>query len=206
MLTKPTQKLHLTSIHEARLMKHSKSNSSMEFKPIQLKSLQEARNAKKSTSNRALSTDLNISIFSNISSTQSTSQNISPVRSNASRILRSTEKTWNVKESIFESVKEAPKRSAIIYKKNPATKRKILNNSLEIQKKNQVKGGLCKSRPTRQNSESQNNSIHNLSISEVLNIMENIKPQKRLTKGQEKGLVSRLHYKSALKTNKSPNK
>lgn len=198
MLVTPTQKFHLTSIHEARLLKHSKSNSSIEFQPIRLKSLQEARNAIKSTSNRTLSTDLNNSIFSNFSSTQS-SQNISPVRSGAPRILRNTKKSWNVQESIFENIKESPKCSGIIYKKNPATKRKILNNSLEIQKKNQVKG-LSKSRPNRQNSESHNTSKQNISISEVLNIMENIKPQKRLTKGQEKGLLTRLHYKGALKT------
>lgn len=197
--TNSSFKKRLTNIKEARLLKHSQSNSLIDFKPIRLKSLQEARNALKSSSSRGLLTDLDISLFSNCSTSQCTSQNLSPAKSGL-RILVKPKKSWNVENSIVEKVKkeEGSIKPVVVNRKTEVTKRKVLSNSMEVQKKSNIKG-LCKPRCKRLSSNSVNESKQNLSISEVLKIMENVKPQKRLTKGQEKGLINRLQNKIILK-------
>ena len=70
---KKSETIHLTSIKEARIQAKTIQNQTSEFKPIKLKSLQEARMIKKSSTSRTLS-----ALDSSLNPDQSDSKDFKP--------------------------------------------------------------------------------------------------------------------------------
>ena len=197
-------------------MKRSFSNDSFEFKPIKLKSLQEARNEKKSSSTRKIS--LNPNDLSSISKPDQTlSSKTSPSKSIIRPILRKP--LSQISKSIHTKSKSALSNPSPIQPIYPLhSSRASPSSTLQLSSKKVIKKPeICElvpkipekapktsknpasksqitSKPSQSSSSRSLSKRKNPSILEVLSTRN-----KKLTKLQEQGLITRLQGKNLIK-------
>jgi hypothetical protein len=170
------------------------SNNSTQFQPIKLKSLQEARNEVKSSTNRKFSLtppDFDGSFGINFK-----------------KLMKNDEKTGKISETqqtiteIDETLEknEEPsgknRKRLVFHKKKENEKQQVSTRSPSKPSKRQLSGN----KEIRGSSRSFSKSKVQSTISTVLDIIEYEKnAKKRLTKEEEKGLISRLQGKTLFK-------
>ena len=196
-------------------MRRSFSSSSLEFKPIKLKSLQEARNEKKSLSTRKFS--LNPNDLSSISKTEkSPHSKISPSKPLIKPVFRNP--LSSLSKQIHKKTKSVISNPSPINSRQPSStsatsitssakispnldlcRQKLIKNQSNSQSsprkpaiKSKTSSKPAQSSPSRRLFQSKNIPILNLLSGK----------NKKLTKGQEQGLISRLQGKSIIKFNK----
>lgn len=218
---KKSETIHLTSIKEARIQAKTIQNQSSEFKPIKLKSLQEARMIKKSSTSRTLS-----ALDSSLNPDQSDSKDFKPkIKQNLSsnidqitkplkitKILNQEEqKTLNV-EKIIKKLENCAENS----ENSKKTKNSQKFGSTKLLFKKKIVHKFVVSSPkkspfrskveeiTRQKSciNTTKSKIANESPSVLDFIVNTSIKSKKLTKDQEKGLISRLQNNHNFKNSK----
>lgn len=194
----------LTSIKEARLMR--RSNSGFEFKPIKLKSLQEARNEKKSSSTRKFS--LNPNDLTSISKTEkSPSLKISsskplikpafrnPLANLSKQVHKKTKSAITNPSPINSHHSSITSTAKIPTPLNICSKKLIKkpNISQSTPQKTAIKSKVS-SKPAKSSSSRSLSKTKNISILDVLS-----NKNKKLKKDQEQGLITRLQGKNLIK-------
>ena len=177
-------------------LKRSFSNNCLQLNPIKLKSLQEARNEAKSSKTRQFS-------LTRVEIDQNVLETFQKSLSSSKPSEKPPEAQTTIKESdeFAEEKEENPKkdrRGLIFQKKQENKPETAANSSLSKPSKRQ----LSANKDTRSNLRSISKTKVQSSISTVLDIIESERnAKKRLTKEQEKGLISRLQGKSLFKFN-----
>lgn len=192
---KQTTAYKLTNIAQARMFKRSLSNNSLQFQPIRLKNLQDARNEAKSSTSRKFS--LTPSDFDSVFT-------IHPKCESLEKILESQNKLSETEESPKRVSRQLvmEKRKLHIFEHREKNEPEVTKSVRQSLKKSPSRtgSGQMEMRLGNRRSNSKPKGVN--SISTVLDIIESDRNKnKRLTKDQEKGLISRLQGKSLYKFN-----
>ena len=204
----------LISINEARLLKRSMSNNIERFAPIKLKSLQEARNAIKTTISRGFSFSEDsellktLDMHSTIKIAQEISEGLGKIEERKNN--PGEEKSKKGKSGVtkrpsnfeLQKVKPTQKIGTKNLSSNILAKKKQIIGY--VPKKDFQRGSSSNLRGENSCRDSSKMKTVSKESSKVLDFMQEITGggNKKLTKDQEKGLIDRLQGKQLLKFSK----